>query len=312
MQWLTRIAAALPLMMLCGSMAGATPAAAAEGNWMRDRVQQWEQKMLARVLGQQAAARLSMQPRIIGGTQAAPGAWPFQAGLLFADEADNFQAQFCGASIIDGLFILTAAHCVDFLAGPSDIHVLTNTQSLASGGVRHAVAKFKFHPKWNPQTSDFDVAVIKLKKKVTGIAAAKFAQMITKPATEAALAPPKTKATVTGWGDIDPSSAKNFPTELRQVQVPIVSNAVCNAPASYDGIITGRMICAGFKAGGKDSCQGDSGGPLVVRNADGKFRAQVGIVSFGTGCALPNLYGVYSRLAVLGPWVEDTMDKLSK
>jgi uncharacterized protein YecT (DUF1311 family) len=62
------------------------------------------------------------------------------------------------------------------------------------------------------------------------------------------------------------------------------------------------MLCAGLQQGGKDSCQGDSGGPLLVADASGKYRLQAGIVSWGNGCAKPNFYGVYARLAVLSSW----------
>ena len=48
------------------------------------------------------------------------------------------------------------------------------------------------------------------------------------------------------------------------------------------------MICAGFSAGGKDSCQGDSGGPMVHK-ATG---VQIGIVSWGAGCAQRGYPGV--------------------
>uniref|UniRef100_A0A8D0ADB2 trypsin n=1 Tax=Sander lucioperca TaxID=283035 RepID=A0A8D0ADB2_SANLU len=78
---------------------------------------------------------------------------------------------------------------------------------------------------------------------------------------------------------------------LQEVSVPLVSITQCNA--AY-GIITSNMICAGLPAGGKDSCQGDSGGPLVTKS--GSTWVQVGVVSFGKGCALPGYPGVYTRM----------------
>ena len=304
-------AAALLASTLAVSLPGvAITAAAAETNWMREHVLQWQRKMLARFLDRDAASRMSVAPRIIGGNVAAPGVWPFQAALLFAADPNNASAQYCGGSIIHEEFILTAAHCADFVTR-EEVSVLTNTQSLASGGIRHAVAKIVVHPQWNPGTSDFDVAVLKLKRKVKGIRPTKFAQIITTADEEAEVAAPNTNAKVIGWGDINPGGGQTYPTELYEVQVPIVKRSKCNAPTSYDGAITPRMICAGFAEGGKDSCQGDSGGPLLVKNAVNKFRTQVGIVSWGDGCALPNFYGVYSRLAVLGAWVENTTAALT-
>jgi len=63
------------------------------------------------------------------------------------------------------------------------------------------------------------------------------------------------------------------------------------------------QVCAG--ANGKDSCQGDSGGPLSYDN-NGNHE-QVGIVSFGIGCASPGLYGVYSNVAYFRDWIDKTM-----
>lgn len=41
--------------------------------------------------------------------------------------------------------------------------------------------------------------------------------------------------------------------------------------------------------------QGDSGGPLVFLNGD--HYVQIGIVSWGIGCAEVNYPGIYTRLA---------------
>jgi secreted trypsin-like serine protease len=262
----------------------------------RNQVKLQERAALAHATAGRALTR-DDQPRIIGGTVAPAGKWPFQVALLDAAVASNYNAQFCGGSLVGGRHVLTAAHCVKGMRA-SALHILTGTQSLASGGTRRTVASIAVHPKYKASTSDYDIAVVTLKNSVSGITPIAMLG----PANENALASPGTLAYVTGWGDILKGSGESYPKKLYQVQMPIVSRDVCNAPVSYDGEITTRMICAGLKAGGKDSCQGDSGGPLIVQDSHDRWRMQAGIVSFGEGCALKNFYGVYSRLAVLSAW----------
>ncbi len=294
-----KLVAALSLVIACTSpVSGAD-----QGNWMRDYVAERESEMMRRVLGRRTAVPDLSSPRIIGGGVAPAERWPFQVGLLNAAIADNAQAQFCGGSLVRERHVVTAAHCVDFLTAPQ-LHVLTGTTSLATGGARHGVEAIAIHPDWNPSTSDFDIAVVTLAEPVSGIP---FAKLIT-PEKEMRLATTGTKALVAGWGDTQPGFGSTFPTELHQVKVPLVARSVCNGWRSYRGAVTQQMICAGLPEGGKDSCQGDSGGPLVVKNANGIWKLQVGIVSWGIGCALPNLYGVYARVAVLNAWAQSVID----
>lgn len=42
---------------------------------------------------------------------------------------------------------------------------------------------------------------------------------------------------------------------LQEANVPIINDAVCNAPDYYDNQITTSMFCAGFEKGGTDACQ---------------------------------------------------------
>ena len=82
---------------------------------------------------------------------------------------------------------------------------------------------------------------------------------------------------------------------MQKVSVPFVSEKTCKQ-AYGSSSITAGMICAGRK--GKDSCQGDSGGPMVC--ADGH---QVGVVSWGYGCAEEGYPGVYTRVAHYHDWI---------
>uniref|UniRef100_A0A8C9XUD5 trypsin n=1 Tax=Sander lucioperca TaxID=283035 RepID=A0A8C9XUD5_SANLU len=92
------------------------------------------------------------------------------------------------------------------------------------------------------------------------------------------------------------------PGNLMEVNVPIVGNRECNCDYGV-GSITNNMICAGLRAGGKDSCQGDSGGPLVSKQ--GSRWILGGIVSFGNGCAQPNFPGVYTRVSQYQSWINN-------
>jgi len=270
-------------------------------NWMREYVQLRKQAMLERAIGIERAAelraRMLAQPKIVGGTKAAPNANPFQVGLLLKNNPDDFQAQFCGGTLVRPNVVVTAAHCSDGPISPGNVQVLTGTRRLNGSGTRRDVKKIIVHQNWNPSTFDFDVAVWILKSNAAGIEKAKLVQLAKEPKTG--------KTLVTGWGNTETSG---FPVHLRQVIVPLQPRADCNDADSYNGAITNNMICAGLDAGGKDSCQGDSGGPLTTRplgttGGIGTYDILTGIVSWGDGCADPELFGVYTRVARFRNWI---------
>lgn len=236
-------------------------------------------------------------PQIIGGEEAEPGAWPWMAALVSSDSPDAFNGQFCGGSLIAPTWVLTAAHCTEG-ATAAGIDVVLGRHILSSNdGERIRVAEIINHPNYNANTVDSDIALLRLSRAASQTAVSPLSQ------SNLSLAVPGTNATVTGWGNTSTTGA-SFPDELRQVTVPLVSNPTCNAPNSYNGAITDNMLCAGFAQGGKDSCQGDSGGPLVVPDGNGGW-VQAGVVSWGFGCAEPNLYGVYARVSNFHSWIAE-------
>src|SRR4029453_142014 len=84
---------------------------------------------------------------------------------------------------------------------------------------------------------------------------------------------------------------------LLKATVPFVSDTTCNSRTMYNGaVIASDEICAGYTQGGGDTCQGPSGGPMFRRDSANAW-IQVGIVSWGEGCARPNKPGVYSQVS---------------
>jgi trypsin len=253
------------------------------GNWMRDRVVLRQMQMMIKHAGRpMSAAEIdrALNARIVGGTTATASDNPFQVALLSSNVASNYDAQFCGGTLVKANVVVTAAHCV-FGTSASQVQVLTGTRSLTSGGTRRNVTRISIHPSYNDNTLDYDVAVLTLSSSATGIPLASLAS-----ADPAA----GTNLLVTGWGNTS-ATGSSYPTTLRKATVPLISTATCNGSSVYNGQITTRMICAGFLAGGVDSCQGDSGGPLTRSNV------LTGIVSWGQGCAQRNKPGVYTRVS---------------
>jgi secreted trypsin-like serine protease len=237
-------------------------------------------------------------PKIVGGTEAAPGAYPWQASLEVSWIADPSSAHFCGGSIYSARWIVTAAHCLKNLH-PQDIHVVVGTNVLTPGVKRINAQQLIVHKQYNAKTSDYDIGLIELRDPITLSATAKPIALLD-PAKESQILSTGRELWVTGWGAT--TEGGDVVQKLREVSVPFVTRDVCNDPLSYNHQITDNMICAGLAAGGRDSCQGDSGGPLVVDPKTPNF-TQVGIVSWGEGCAQPGKYGVYTRASQFAGWV---------
>jgi len=234
--------------------------------------------------------------RIVGGDEVKPYSRPYQVSVQ-----SSSGSHFCGGSLIAPNLVLTAAHCMEGVDGNSpDMQVRVGAHSLTDGsGQVIKVATTYTHQEY-PNLSK-DIAILKLSEKTTN----KNAKVITLADDTFFQSNIKagTNMVVSGWGTL--SSGGEMPDKLMEVTVPYVTNEVCNSTDAYNGEIQATEMCGGLKTGGKDSCQGDSGGPLVVQK--GKDFVQVGVVSWGDGCAVANKYGVYANVASLKSWIDNAV-----
>jgi len=238
--------------------------------------------------------------RIVGGTEAADGEFPWQVSLRQIGSIG--MTHFCGGSIVDENWIMTAAHCC---AGqtPAFMHVVAGGIKLnAAEGEeeKRDLEKIIGHPDYDSNQLTNDICLLKLTKPLEWT---EFVQPAKMPAalqeTDAG-----TMATVTGWGTLS-EGGFSLPNVLHKVSVPIVSDEECDKDYSSAGApeIAPSMICAGLPEGGKDSCQGDSGGPFV----DASDNTLLGVVSWGIGCGRAGYPGVYTQVSYYIDWVVDTI-----
>jgi hypothetical protein len=239
-----------------------------------------------------------LDAEIVGGQAADPGEYPWQAMLL--DQDGRFA---CGGTLIDPQWILTASHCTDGTTITTIVlgaHQRTATAESSRQTI--PVDQIIRHPAYNNSTFDNDIALIHLSRPAQ--LNQRVALIAPIAADQAALVSAGTVAIVTGWGTT--SEGGSLATALQEVAVPLVSHSLCSA--AYANDLSVNMLCAGLRAGGKDSCQGDSGGPLIVPDSTTPAGWQVaGIVSWGNGCARAGYYGVYTNVINYTGWISQQL-----
>ncbi|XP_068398085.1 transmembrane protease serine 11D [Eschrichtius robustus] len=228
--------------------------------------------------------------RIIGGTKAKEGDWPWQVSLQWSG------VHHCGGVLISKRWILTAAHC---FRSHSDTRQWTVTFGISTTfpKERRGVRTILIHNNYRPETHENDIALLQLDKEV---AFTRNIHTVCLPEASQNI-PPGSTAYVTGWGS--QKYTGSTVSDLQQARVNIISNYVCNAPSSYNGAILPGMLCAGLSQGGADACQGDSGGPLVQED-ERQLWFLVGIVSWGYQCGLPDKPGVYTLVTAYHDWIK--------
>jgi trypsin len=241
-----------------------------------------------------------MQTRIIGGGATNSARFPYAVSI------QDSIGHFCGGSLIAPDMILTAAHC----QGGSYNAVIGRHNLSSNSGESISMKKEFPYPQYNDKTTDGDWMLVLLEDSTSqNIPFIKINYDQAKPY-------PDQEVVVMGWGDTtSDDTTTELANQLMSVTVNVVSNEDCEASEGsiggwkedYNNQISENMLCARDK--GEDSCQGDSGGPLVIpgNKNDGSDDVQVGVVSWGIGCASPDFPGVYARVSRVTDWIKQTV-----
>ncbi|XP_052401692.1 coagulation factor X [Carassius gibelio] len=236
--------------------------------------------------------------RIVNGTDCLPGDCPWQALLINEDNIG-----FCGGTILNEYFVLSAAHCMNQSLSTRVIVGEFNTLVDEGREVMHDVDEILIHMNYMAKTYHNDIALIKLSKPI------RFNRFIIP-----ACLPERDFAEhvlmlqedgmVSGFGRVREGGFQS--TVLQKLTVPYVDRAKCIESSTFK--ISNRMFCAGYNQEEKDACQGDSGGPHVTRYKSTWF--VTGIVSWGEGCARKGKYGVYTQVSKYITWIHNAMSKV--
>ncbi|XP_066587821.1 trypsin-3-like isoform X2 [Prorops nasuta] len=244
-----------------------------------------------------------MESRIVGGSKAAKGQFPYIVSIQLKDE-DDFH--FCGGAILSPDWVVATASCFDIFSSYENIIINAGTNKVRGNEdteQKVGVEKVMRHEKYRQWVVAYDIALIKLNKPLS---LSKYVAAINLPA---AGAEPSGMAVLSGWGSISSTNERIMPNDLHMVIVPILEFRTCKealdkSVGSED--LNERMVCTGPLTKRVSACLGDHGGPLVGLNSQNGIEL-IGLVAFtiGNPCGSQPVPTMYTKVSFYVDWIRE-------
>uniref|UniRef100_A0A452TSY2 Transmembrane serine protease 12 n=1 Tax=Ursus maritimus TaxID=29073 RepID=A0A452TSY2_URSMA len=189
--------------------------------------------------------------RIIGGTTAQTGAWPWVVSLQI--QSGKILAHICGGSLVKNKWVLTAAHCTKDTRDPLMWRAVIGTNSIKRRHPQSKKIKVKaiiIHPDFNLETYVNDIALFHLRKAVKYN---DYIQPICLPFDVFQKLDQNTKCFISGWGRTEEGG--NVTDVLQEAKVHYISRKMCDSEQSYGNMIPNTSFCAGDEDGIFDTCR---------------------------------------------------------
>jgi secreted trypsin-like serine protease len=284
--------------------------------------------------------------RAIGGNTVSRGTAPYQVqiysnftGYSAAERGgrEMWEMQHrCGGTLIAPNWVLTAAHCITQAQVDRDYRVRIGATNLRVGdGPSFRIDRMVRHADYNDDTHIHDIALVHFKGDARGLKTVDLhgeadGVLLDHPRYSARRGVVQgmqvlrridatrsesefQSSFALGWGKTLPGPEGRPSVVLMRVPLDVMNEADCSKTAYYRARTGPTTVCAART--GKDTCTGDSGGPLMLnidrRQSDdaqgARKTTQIGIVSWGKGCAQEGSPGVYTRITAYRDWIRRAM-----
>lgn len=255
--------------------------------------------MLFYLLALLPVAVLGRQPDnfVIGGSDAAEGAWPWQLSLRGVGGSHS-----CGASLIGAQKAVCAAHCVG--NGPSTYTILagTNQRSCSDDAIcpSRRLTGADRHPDYVDNGNvgyPNDISLLTWLNPITPVVGKIQYVALATGTNQVGLS-----CFITGWGRTSATGA--LPENLQEARIDILTTTECQGYWSANQVSDNHVCIFDKTNQARGACNGDSGGPLVCQTTGPLGRWElVGATSWGrTGCS-PASPSVYTRISSYVSWI---------